>query len=511
MALLEVQPAYKIYAFDRGWRIIRYVTENLFKRTDATARWWFGKGKDVVAWGTLKGSFFKYWAYVVMVGMMAAGGVQYVTAMLMAGLFVAVQSFLLALWATLSLLAMGILFICTFAYSRFYRIFFRCPDCHKEMDIPTFLCPKCATEHTRLWPSIYGVFTHRCKACESRLPTLRLRIPGIQVVAGRDQLARICPYCRTQMNVDIGTGTNIHIPIVGGPSAGKSNYIVMATKAFKELYEGFYHYSISFADPNHERDYTENVNRLSTGREIPATTEVIAHAFNLKIRRPRALVPRLAYIYDVAGEAYTASEKTQMQEYYKYIHGIIFVIDPFAIADYAHYHQTDVLRYQMQIRPSSLDIMEAYERMFQMFEGSVGMQRGRRFVHPLAVVITKVDALNLEEEIGRSAARGLMMEDPSLSEEEAINQLVRDFLNRYGLDHFVRDAEMQFSHVRYFSCSALGRMPDPANSQPFVPVRVVEPLLWLLTSAKAIKRPAQKIREEVPAAQVIPPMQQRMS
>jgi hypothetical protein len=501
---LAAQPAYKIYAFDRGWRIIRYVTENLFKRTDVAARWWFNKGKDTLSWGRAKGSFALYWAYVVLVGMWLAGIVQYVTAMIMAALFVAVQSVLLTLWAALCLLAIGILFVGTFTYSRIYRIFFRCPDCHKEMDIPTFICPTCATEHTRLWPSLYGVLSHRCKTCESRLPTLRMKIPGLRVVDRRDNISRICPHCRTPINASIGTATNIHIPIVGGPSAGKSNYIVMATKEFKELYERVFGYHISFTDPKHEQDYTASVSTLSTGRPLQATPDVMAHAFNLKIQAPRSLVPRLAYIYDVGGEAYISSDNTQLQEYYKFINGIIFVIDPFAIPDYVHYHQVDVQRYQSYIRPSSLDIMDAYERMLQMFEGSMGLRRGRRFPHPIAVVITKVDALGLDYEIGSSAARNLMMQDPSLSEEEAINKLVREFLNRYGLDNFVRDIEMQFSRVQYFSCSALGRMPDPMNSQPFTPVRVVDPLIWLLSSAKAITAPA-KARSTITAPQVMPP------
>jgi len=535
MALFEVQPAYKIYAFDRGWRIMGYVTENLFKRTDVAARWWFDQGKSVLAWGELNGSFAKYCSYVVMAGMGIAGCVQYLTAMIMAFLFVVIQSILLLLWAGFCLLIIGILFAVTFTYSRFYRIFFRCPDCHKQMDIPTFICPTCATEHTQLWPSIYGILTHRCKTCEARLPTLSMKIASTNAVTERDSIKRICPHCHTQMNVGIGKGTNVHIPIVGGPSAGKSNYIVMAVKGFKELYESRYHYDISFTDSKHKQDYTESVRRLSSGRELMATTQVVAHAFNLKVQAP---VPswshaqagsyvsrlalyvaslwhvlttgrtKLAYIYDVAGEAFNKSETTQLQDYYKYINGIIFVIDPFAIPDYKHNHQTDVARYQSQIRPSSLDIMQAYERMFQMFESSVGLRRGQRFPHPIAVVVTKVDALNLEGEIGGNAAQAMMLQDPSISEEEAIHKLVRNFLNRYGLDHFVRDVEMQFSHVRYFSCSALGRMPDPADGRSFVPIRVAEPLLWLLSYAKAIMPQAAKARTTTPAPKMTPPVQQ---
>jgi hypothetical protein len=199
-----------------------------------------------------------------------------------------------------------------------------------------------------------------------------------------------------------------------------------------------------------------------------------------------------------------------MQEYYKYIDGIIFVIDPFAITDYAHYRQTEILRYQSLLRPSTLDIMQTYERMFQMFEASVGLRRGRRFSHPIAIVVTKIDALNLDQEIGIGAARNLMLQQSTLTEDDAVNILVRDFLCRYGLDHFVRDAEMQFSRVRYFSCSALGRMPDPLNGSPFTPINVANPLIWLLASAKAIVPPmAQKVVTTPPGPQVMLPIQQR--
>src|SRR3989442_537795 len=138
MALYEVQPAPKMYAFDRGWRIMRYVTENLFKRTDVAARWWFNKARDSINYGNRKSMFIKYWAYVLVVGLGLAGAAQYVSAMILAGLFLLVQSILLSIWVAICMVLIGFLAMCTFAYSRFYRIFFRCSDCHKEMSIPTF-------------------------------------------------------------------------------------------------------------------------------------------------------------------------------------------------------------------------------------------------------------------------------------------------------------------------------------------------------------------------------------
>ncbi|HMH10488.1 MAG TPA: hypothetical protein VK553_07240 [Candidatus Nitrosopolaris rasttigaisensis] len=503
MAFIETQPAYKIYPFDRGWRIISYVIKSLFNRTHTAACWWFNKGQGRVARARWQGKLVLYCAYVVMIGMALAGGFQYVPAMILIVLFVAIQPILLSLWAVVCLLAIVILAFCTLVYSRLYRIFFRCPDCHKEMDIPTFICPRCATEHTRLWPSIYGILAHRCKACNTKLPTLRLKIPGLKVIE-RDKLRRICPHCRVQINAGIGTGTNIHIPIIGGPSTGKSNYIVMATKDFKQLYENTYQHKITFTDSKHEQRFNESLRRLLSGLELVKTPDMIAHAYNLKIQSPKSPVPKLAYIYDIAGEVYFSSKDTQMQEYYKYIDGIIFVIDPFAIPHYAHSHQTEIHRYQSFIRPSSLDIMETYERMFQMFEESVGLRKGKRFPHPIAIVVTKVDALNLEQEIGAWAARNLRLQDPTLTEDDAIHILVRNFLCKHGLDHFVRDAEMQFSKVRYFSCSALGRMPGQFNRLPFVPVRVANPLIWLLSSTRAIT--AQKVVTVALGPQVMPPI-----
>src|SRR5438876_6670471 len=145
MALFEVQPAPKIYAFDRGWRIMKYVTENLFKRTDVAARWWFTKARDVINYGAGKSMFVKYWAYVLVAGLWLAGAAQYASAMALAALFLFVQSILLSVWVAICMVLIGLLAGCTFTYSRFYRIFFRCADCHKEMSIPTFVCPKCTT------------------------------------------------------------------------------------------------------------------------------------------------------------------------------------------------------------------------------------------------------------------------------------------------------------------------------------------------------------------------------
>src|ERR1700694_1463390 len=196
--LKETQPAYKIYAFDRGWRIMRNITNNLFKRAGTTTRWWWNKAGDALFYEGRRNWFINYSIFILVGGYFLAGVAQYISAIVVAVLFLSLYIILLFIWAAISLVLISLLFVCTFTFSRFYRIFFRCPDCHKDMPIPIFICPVCAIEHSRLWPSIYGVVSHRC-ICNTKLATTRLNIPGSAMIE-RDELARVCPHCHRPLN-----------------------------------------------------------------------------------------------------------------------------------------------------------------------------------------------------------------------------------------------------------------------------------------------------------------------
>ena len=279
---------------------------------------------------------------------------------------------------------------------------------------------------------------------------------------------------------------------------------MVATREFKNHNEDTYGYTITFTDPIDQRNFEENTQRLDRGRALVKTTEIVPQAYTLSIKAPRARVPTITYIYDPACEAFGTSEYTDSQAYYKYIDGIIFVIDPCAIPTYHIVHQEDIELLDTLLRPSKLDVMQAYERMKQMFEASVGLRKSRRYPHPVAVVITKVDAFDLENEIGAPAARDLQQCDSSITnEEDALSTVVRDFLCSFGLDHFVRELELHSSNVRYFSCSALGRLPTQDDSRGFTPIRVLNPLLWLLVQTKAIKRVHKVSRSTRPLPEAI--------
>lgn len=480
----ETQPAPLSYPFDGGWQVMKYVRENVFKQTNIVAREYYKKAEPRKLDAEAEESTVpKYWKYCIYAGYMLAGHSHYVSAMLIVGLFLVLQFAVLTIWALLATLAVGILAGFTFLYGQYYKIFFRCPDCHEQMRIPVYVCPTCATEHTRLWPSPYGVLHHRCATCNTELPTLDF--------LGRKELVQKCAYCAAPMNRDVGRLTNLHIPVVGGPSTGKSNYIFTATKAFITDYAGPRGYEVEFSDENHREQYEANLARLSSGTALVKTTTVVPQAYNLSIKKPRERVGRIVYLYDAAGEAYIDEENTLLQSYYPYVHGIIFIIDPFSIDAYYLENEEEIEDLKTQIRPGTASVMSSYERMLSMLESSKEVRGEEKFSYPIAVVITKTDALSLEDTIGQPAARDLMAQRENYRfEHQAINDLVQEFLSDYGLDNFVRDVQMRFKEVGFFSCSALGRLPSEDDHSAFVPTRVLQPLLWLLgqTGVAPVKR-----------------------
>ena len=161
MSLYEPQPAHLMYPFDGGWQVMRYVRANVFARTDATARTWFNRADDWTSKADQQDSkLLKYWFYCMVAGFWLAGASQYTTAMVLVATFMLIQFTILVLWAALVMLTVGVLMLFNYVYGSYHRIFFRCPTagCYHQMTIPIYVCPTCATQHTRLWPSVYGIF-----------------------------------------------------------------------------------------------------------------------------------------------------------------------------------------------------------------------------------------------------------------------------------------------------------------------------------------------------------------
>lgn len=476
----QPQPARLIYMYDAGWFVIGYVFETLPTVASSAAERWFEKARayrqearrQSGAWGRL----FSLWLHGSAAGIQLGAYFHYVVAFIIAGLFALIHSIVLLAGVAITSLMMLILALVNTLTGAIYHMYYRCPTCHAQMRLPVHTCPACSRAHTRLWPSVYGVFAHPC-LCGEKLPTLD--------VLGRRALTQRCPTCDSVLNAAIGRATNIHIPIVGGPSAGKTHYLIATLRDLIERHAPTHNLAVSMPDIEHRRDYEASVRILRRGQQLRKTQveqDSNTRAYNLQLKRRHQPVPTLLYIYDGAGEYYTSQESAQQQVYYRYANGVILIVDPFAIAQvYVQYRPRIEAEGQTLAVNAQEPLSGIYERMLEALEVHYNLKRDTRFPHPIAVVLTKADAFDLDARIGVEAARRLMQHDPSVQTEgEAIHRLVEDFLVEFGESNFVRNLRLQFSAVRFFSVSSTGRMVDPADYRSLEPVRVVEPLLWLL-------------------------------
>jgi hypothetical protein len=471
---------HKLYAFERGWEVTQNVSQAAWEWASTNARRLFNSIVSILDWTETAALLFKSFGYLAIGLLVLLAAIIYVSTVVFIILFFCIHVGALIIMMIVALLAIALLRASCWLYAHVFGIYYYCPHagCYKKTPIPTFICPTCQALHSRLWPDVYGIFTHRC-SCGAKLPTLDM--------LGRRKLARICSDCKAPLNEIIGQGTNIDIAIIGGPSSGKTTYMVMAMNALKKFFGAPpFQYAINFADPYHERIFSMRLGQLEAGRPLAKTSDTTPPAFYFTIKAPDAQIPKLVFLYDAAGEVFDHGPYRGLQTYYSHVHGLIFLIDPCAIPLYKRTRHKEIEQLRLSIGLSDLDVDQILDGMLHLIEDLRGVRTIRSHPIPIAVVVTKIDAFGLEDEIGLPAAQQWLIAHThkdgvtSQSLEEAMHFVVRDFLSRYGLGNMLDQLERNFSAVRYFSCSALGRMPHQTDYRRFVPVRVLEPLAWLL-------------------------------
>src|SRR6266567_3646607 len=436
-SFFQTQPAHLLYLYHRGWRILFYSRRELFLRCwqDIDRRW---RNTQALIGSAASLHWFKRFWLRLWVICISLYNIVFCLTILLLVTSVVVFSFL-ALVVTVVLCTCLIVLsvVCTYINAKIKARFYCCPNCHRSMPIPLYLCPTCRREHTRLMPNHYGLLSHDCN-CGKRIPTLDF--------LGRRDLRRYCPYCRSPLHRGIGKGSNVHIPLIGGPSVGKTTYMMMSVNALSLALKSTFDVSVSFPDPAHQRLFQQGLQLLAHGRVLPMTPDQVPSAYNLLFKMPGLwTLTKLLYLYDAQGEVFDSMELLSRQEYYKYTKGIIFMIDPFSIPQYYDEHREEIEHIRRLLRPGTLGVEETYERMIEMLDSTIGFRN--RYSIPIAVVINKVDALNLEDEIGAFAAQALMEQDHTLPDDKVMRTVVREFLLTYSLENFINNLENRFSHV----------------------------------------------------------------
>ena len=343
-----------------------------------------------------------------------------------------------------------------------------CGTCHVRATRPIYRCPACRSEHRRLLPGMAGVFHRTCR-CQRVLPTL--------LANGKAKLDAQCAECKAQLPIHGLTAPTVHLPVIAGPTAGKSIYMQTAVSRLLLGAEGF-----EFADERAKQEFERNLERgvLEDPRRAVKTAVTRPRAYNVYVGAEGSRARRLLYLYDPAGEIPESPDQLAESQFLKHTKGVAFIVDPFSLRQVRSEADRSLLR---RVGASNTAPKESLERFAEALREHLRAKSGRRIKIPVAVVLTKADAL-LEPTGPSHPYAGRVL--ASRGDRDAA---VREWLSAMGQRDLLSSMDNQFTTVSYFVVSFqdakdVTRHESAAgavvNDDPAAPV------LWLL-DRKAVR------------------------
>lgn len=319
------------------------------------------------------------------------------------------------------------------------------PGCYRKFGLPVYACPgeQCPERHRRLVPNQYGALRHTCR-CGARLPTL--------IVLGRHRLPASCPHCLRPLPGRTGRVRVEHIPVVGGPDAGKSTFLCFAVAAMRAqlLADGG---EAHYVNPHDEQAVTANLAKLRGGERLDKTVTQLPRAVMLDVRIADS-DGRILYLFDPSGEYYASADLLGLQGYLDHTEVAVLVVDPLAIPGVEHGFTSGDRRVVEQAAPGN-QAGAVRENPREIVDRLVTLLRTRPIgarLRRLLVVVTKSDVLR-RTSVG-APARG--------------SGAVREWLVQVGWGNGPRLLEECTAEVRYI---ASGLDLDEAA--------FAEPVAWL--------------------------------
>jgi len=349
----------------------------------------------------------------------------------------------------------------------------KCPHagCHQRVPLPAYQCPKCGVKHDNLIPGRCGVFRRACK-CGQQVSTFSW--------FGKRKLQAFCPQCDQSMLEGLFTA-NVHVPIYGGPSSGKTMFMIANTwKLLEDHLEGT---SAALIDGNQSRTYSSNWKPdFESGRVAVKTAARLPDAVLMSLRRAHGL-PVSLYMYDPAGEALENEDDMGRQRYLEYFDSLAVLIDPFSLPAMAAAYQEQ--GGSLPSATSQTPAEEVVQRIVGALETQAGLSRTKQYGRRIAVIVTKGDAPFVQEQLGVALSADVDPVGWSKGQREDSDR-IRAWFER-NQPAFLQLVETHFSELRFFLVSAMGHEETPRR--PFEPKRALEPLVWLLSARKSLRWP----------------------
>lgn len=321
---------------------------------------------------------------------------------------------------------------------------------------------------------------------------------------GGETGVRACPECHTPLPTTFVGSTSPLVGMVGGVGAGKTVYMTVLDHQLRTTVRRRFDADIRLAGDRQggessTREYIARYQRALFERgtlleQTQAARDSRKAPIVLEWRQPSTFLGRTTYrtttlsFYDTAGEDLTAQERVHTQAYLGVADGLIVLLDPW---------QIPALRDQLDV-PDAAAVgadppLEVVKRVTELLRASHGVKASRSIKVPVAVVFAKVDALL--PVLGPSDPLFAPSRPTTGYDEQSgqdLHEYVAALLEKFGADDVDSHLRANYSAFRYFAVSALGAQPDYENGAVdpggVAPLRVEEPLLWLLNRFKVIER-----------------------
>lgn len=462
---VDIQPARISYVFDKGYQDLSNTIKEAWARNlqDGKTQFEIAKVNGITSMG---GAVHAIAALCI-----------FVFGSMITAVTTALHVFILAILLFFIYIAFGIVWLIDRIYIAVNKIRNACPNssCQESFLIPAYAC-SCGRVHTRLVPGKYGIYKRTC-LCGTKLPTTFLN--------GRNNYVAYCPYCGTSLSGDTAS-RQYAIPVIGGPSVGKTCLLNMAVENLVEKVAPANSWDLNFMSDPDRKQYEMTISSFKRGIRPLKTDADALTAYQLMLRLPSEKVGRRLYVYDISGEMFSSSSDVQRNNAYSYADGFVFVIDPLTIPRFAAevVDVVDINSYGV----SEKDFDDILNIMLINLEKMFGLKPKDVLKRNLAVVINKCDIPGISEEIGDGAAQAYMNQNADCKDfMQAKNAVCKAFLEKYESGNFVRTAESKFRQVQYFTCSALGHNKEGV---PFEGTNVEAPFLWILSSVDSAMKVA---------------------
>jgi hypothetical protein len=336
---------------------------------------------------------------------------------------------------------------------------------HGTFTVPAHLCPDCGAAYSNLWPSTYGVLHHQCEGtkdghpCHRRLPTLdRL---------GRNQLNRVCAKCGASFRSrSSGKLPVAVVGIVGGTSVGKTTMMLMTiAKLMSPPHDGSNGIRAEIDTDDQRAIFEREWGRLQRGEMVAPSSGSVPDAFILRLKHSQK--QSLLYLYDAPGEQFQNIDTFSQHQYLQVAAGLLLLVDPASLPGFVEGSKSIAAEVQAS-QGSETAIAKVVNTCIAATQKMMPQTSDQRLGLPLAVIITKADMKAVTEQVG----------DITLGSPDSA--VCTKALRSWRADSVVQMLEKNFSNVRYFACSALGRTPNKENTTPFTAYGVLDPLLWIL-------------------------------